>query len=183
MAKPSSPLPAKLIVGMISGFDDAFQLAESRLSEIYGPIDSRSDIFLFDMTSYYESEMGADLKRIFLSFASPIAPDRIADIKLQTNELELEIARSRDWGVSRPINLDPGYVTSSKLVLATTKDFSHRIHLAEGIYAEVTLRFRKGCFEPWPWTYPDYKTEGYIAWFTEVRKLYLAGLKRDQPEA
>ena len=77
----------------------------------------------------------------------------------------------------RPINLDPGYLASSKLVLASTKDYSHRTYLKKGIYAEVTLKYAKGAFEPLPWTFPDYRSKGYIDFFTETRTLYMKKLR------
>ena len=177
MAQPRSPLPAKLVVGMISGFDDAFRLAEAELPTQFGGIDLRSPEFPFDLTDYYEEQMGANLKRRFLSFAGLIDPDRLAEIKLQTNALERKLGAEHNWTVIRPINIDPGYVTSSKLVLATTKDYSHRIYIGRGIYAEVTLSFVSGHFEPSPWTYPDYRTDQYLSWFGEVRAAYSRALK------
>ena len=181
MAQPRSPLPAKLVVGMISGFDDAFRLAEAELPAQLGGIDFRSPEFPFDLTDYYEEQMGANLKRRFLSFAGLIDPDRLAEIKLQTNALERKLGAEHNWTVIRPINIDPGYVTSSKLVLATAKDYSHRIYIGRGIYAEVTLSFVSGHFEPSPWTYPDYRTDQYLSWFGEVREMYTKALKAIGP--
>jgi len=181
MAQPHSPLPVKLVAGMISRFDDAFQLAEAELPKRFGPVDSRSPEFPFDLTDYYNGEMGGDLKRRFLSFVPLVMPDDLADIKLQANQIEHDIATVREWPVQRPINIDPGYINSSKLVLATAKDYSHRIYIGRGIYGEVTLRFTKGRFEPWSWTYPDYRTEGYLTWFAEVRDLYLAQTRNLKP--
>jgi len=177
MARPRSPLPAKLVVGMISGFDDAFRLAEAELPTQFGRIDLRSPEFPFDLTDYYEEQMGVNLKRRFLSFADLIDPGRLAEMKLQTNALERELGTTRTWTVARPINIDPGYITSSKLVLATAKDYSHRIYIGRGIYAEVTLSFVSGHFEPSPWTYPDYRTDQYLSWFGEVREIYSKALK------
>ena len=183
MARPCSPLPAKLVVGMISAFDDAFRLAEEELCAQFGTIDLRSPEFLFDLTDYYEEQMGVNLKRRFLSFADLIDPDRLPDVKLQTNALERELGTRRTWTVARPINIDPGYITSSKLVLATAKDYSHRIYIGRGIYAEVTLSFVSGHFEPSPWTYPDYRTDQYLSWFGEVREMYSKTLKAIGPSA
>jgi uncharacterized protein DUF4416 len=75
-------------------------------------------------------------------------------------------------GRQRRINLDPGYIDLAKLVLATTKDQQHRLYLGQGIYAEVTLRFTGGRFVPWDWTYPDYRTAEYLAFFDAVRQRY-----------
>jgi len=183
MAQPRQPEPVKLIVGMISRFEDAFRLAETDLCKHFGAIDSRSAEFPFDITDYYSDQMGTNLTRRFLSFADLIAPDRLAEIKLLTNQLERDLAATAKWPVERPINIDPGYVTLSKLILATTKDYAHRVYLGRGIYAEVTLKFKKGKFEPWPWTYPDYRTEGYLSWFAKVRDLCLRTAKGGGPSA
>ncbi len=179
MAKVKTPSPVKLIVGMISRFEDAFLLAAPKLENLFGPVDLQSPLLPFDKTDYYQTEMGTCLKRKFLSFSELIPPDTLAQIKIQTNALEHELSLIRKWPVARPINLDPGYVTASKLVLATAKDFSHRIHLGQGIYAEVTLSFHKGGFEPWPWTYPDYRSPEYRDFFTLVRTRYLETLKQN----
>lgn len=163
----------------------------------FGPIELRSPILPFNYTDYYEKEMGKDVKRQFLSFQKLIDPGALADIKLFTNKLE-ESCRDRyaSGGLAlskeaspgrlldarrcyRPINLDPGYLASSKLVLASTKDYSHRTYLKKGIYAEVTLRYAKGAFELLPWTFPDYRSKGYIDFFTETRTLYMKKVRNE----
>ncbi|HHT9117627.1 MAG TPA: DUF4416 family protein [Candidatus Hypogeohydataceae bacterium YC38] len=177
MGKPHFPLPVNLIVGMLSRYQDLFEEAEERLQGEFGPIDLRSEVLPFDFTDYYEEEMGKDILRKFLSFERLIDPGSIASIKLLTNTME-EDFRKVKASVGRPLNLDPGYIGGSKLVLATTKDYSHRVYLGEGIHAEVTLRFTRGSFEPMPWTYPDYRTENYLSFFSQVRSSYLEKLKR-----
>ena len=153
----------------------------------FGPVDLESDIFNFDYTDYYAKEMGPGLVRKFFSFARLISPEDLAGIKLKTNEIEEDFARPvrglasngarrGEAKVARPINLDPGYLTSAKVVLATAKDYSHRIYLKGGIYAEATLRYFKGAYQPWPWTYPDYKSPEYLSFFHRLRKIYLAQL-------
>lgn len=169
MGTPKRPIPAKFIVGMISAETELFSELEKLLSERFGPVDLKSGIFPFIHTDYYEKEMGKDLKRKFISFERLIDPVQLWKIKLFANSLEAEFSR----GILRKINLDPGYVTAGKLVLATTKDRQHRIYVREGIYEEVTLRFHKGDFEPWEWTYPDYRTAECLSFFTRVRESYL----------
>ncbi|MEK6728917.1 MAG: DUF4416 family protein, partial [Planctomycetota bacterium] len=95
---------------------------------------------------------------------------------------EESFAASRQYPVKRPVNIDPGYINESRLILASTKDFSHRIYLRDGIYAEVTLNYRKGRYETFPWTFPDYKTAGYHDFFLKVRGLYVDKLKRIKDE-
>ena len=146
---------------------------ENNISEI----EYKSDIFEFRVTDYYSDEIGPRIYKQFLVFKGLHRPEYIVDIKLKTNELEKELALILNCGYPRPVNLDPGYVTLSKMVLATTKDYSHRIYIGRGIYAEVTLYFRDGTFTPWPWTYPDYRSEDYILFFNTLRHKYKKELR------
>jgi len=163
------PEKVKLVVGMISKAEGLFDKAETLLVKKFGPIDTKSNIFNFSCTNYYEKETGKNLKRKFISFKRLIAPERLARIKLFTIELERKFSRKDK---KRRINLDPGYITAAKLVLATTKNFQHRIYLNDGIFAEVTLKFKDGVFRPCEWTYPDYRTKKYLAFFKHVREIY-----------
>ncbi len=159
----------KLIAGLI-GKESFFRRAKTKLASRFGCIDFESEILNFTYTDYYNREMGSDLKRQFLSFKRLISPEMIPDIKIYTNDLESKFFSSNK---KRSVNIDPGYLSLSKLVLATTKDHQHRIYLGKGIYAEVTLRYRNKTFCPWEWTYPDYCTKEYISIFNYLRdKLY-----------
>jgi len=173
MATPKPPEPVTLIVGMLCSDLELLAAAEARLTSLYGPVDVRSPVIDFDFTDYYEREMGPGLKRRFVSFADTIDPGELSRIKLRTNELEREFAGA-DAPVPRPVNLDPGYVCGSKLVLASAKDRAQRIYLGQGIYAEITLACRKGRFLPVETTYPDYRSREYIEFFEEVRRRHLA---------
>jgi len=169
-------------MGMITGETNLFDEAEKSLSQKFGPVDFRSPILSFQHTHYYESEMGSNLKRKFMSFQDLIDPAKIGGIKLFTNQLEQGFLHPDTD--HRRINLDPGYLTLSKLVLASTKDYQHRIYLGRGIYAEVTLRYKKGeGFEPWGWTYPDYRTGEYLEIFNHLRKIYQGQLKTKRIDA
>lgn len=182
MGKILLPTPVKLFIGILASDTSLFRIAEEKLSSVFGAIDLKTDTegIPFTFTDYYTNEMGANLKRFFLSFEKPVKPDDISAIKIKTNELEEVIARETSTKVSRPVNLDPGYLTASKVILTTTKDYSHRIHIRDGIYAEITLQYRvtkgaeKGAgFQPMTWTYPDYCTKEYLDFFNQMRKLYL----------
>jgi len=173
MGVASEAQPVKLIVGMLSGDEALFDDAERCLSAHFGPADDRSAVLRFDATTYYDEEMGFNLLRKFLAFARLIQPDALPDIKRHTNDLEAELA----VGGRRRINLDPGYISAGKLVLATTKDWQHRLYLGRGIYGEVTLRFRRGSFEPWEWTYPDYRAGDYIRALNRFRQRYMGQLR------
>ncbi len=165
-----APRKVKLLCGMISGDIDAMRRARSLLARRFGDVDAESEVWPFDATDYYQAEMGLDLKRMFVSFGPLIDPGRLASIKRETNDIEAEICRDAGQPPEfRVVNLDPGYVGIGKLVLATTKDYSHRVYLADGIYAEVTLHWHGQRWEAWPWTYPDYAGDRYHAFFTRVR--------------
>ena len=173
MGKPREPLPVKLVMPMLSRERDLFRLAERALGHHFGPVDYQSPQLPFDHTTYYKEELGSGLLRQFMAFERLIDPGRLAEIKLLTNGLEQEWSE----GGRRRINLDPSYVSRSKLVLATTKNHGHRIYLGRGIYAEVTLTYRDKDYRPWPWTYPDYRTESYREILRAIRGIYLAQLE------
>jgi hypothetical protein len=140
----------------------------------FGEPGCSSPVLLFDFTDYYAADMGSPLFRRFYLYPPPFDPARLADVKLRTNALEAEAARKLDLGVRRPLNLDPGYLTPSKVVLASTKDHAHRIYLRDGIYAEVTLHYQNKSYRSWPWTFPDYRSEPYIRFFNEARRLVIS---------
>ncbi|MBU0701975.1 DUF4416 family protein [bacterium] len=169
MGKITYPEKVKLIIGMISASEELFEAAQVRLEQEFGSIDFCSQIIPFTFTRYYAPEMGQDLKRIFISFSSLILPEELARIKILTNSIEQEfIVKDK-----RRINLDPGYLNTANLVLATTKDNSHRIYLGNGIYVEITLRFIAKTFRQMEWTYPDYQTQDYIEIFNHIRQLFM----------
>ncbi len=128
--------------------------------------------FVFDQTTYYAATMGPDLRKQFLVFADLVEADCLAALKLRTNALEQELAASGRYPEVRPLNLDPGILTLGKFLLATTKDQAHRVYLRDGIFAEVTLRFHAGAFEPWPWTYADYRQPAVLDFLRQARDEY-----------
>jgi hypothetical protein len=176
MAQIRSPLPVKLFVGVLTSLPQVLPKIEERLANLLGPIDTRSESFPFDFTNYYDEEMGTPICRIFFSFAELIDPAEIGRIKEKTNALESEFA-ARYSEVRRPVNLDPGYLEQSKIVLASTKNFFHRILVSGGIYAEVTLHYQNRGWQSFPWTFPDYKSGRYHEFFTALRILYREQLK------
>ncbi len=171
------PRLVNLICGFISGDEDLIARAIRLLSEHVGPADLVSEPWPFDLTDYYALEMGENLRRRFASFARLIDPVELASLKILTNQIETRVCH--ELGLppeQRRVNLDPGYITTAKLVLATTKDFGHRVYLRDGIYAESTLHYVNGRWEPWPWTYPDYADIRYHAFFEKVREALKAKL-------
>ena len=160
--------PVKLIIGFIFKEEDTLRKAKGLLSRKFGKIDYESAILDFSHTDYYAREFGAPLKRQFISFTELILPENLPRIKITTNRIEQKLSRQ---GL-RVINIDPGYLNLAKLILASTKDYRHRVYLNQGIYAEVTLFYQDKSFTPWEWTYPDYKTSDYIAVFNRIREIY-----------
>lgn len=168
MGKFRAHSPVKLIVGFIFKDNDCLQKAQLYLTKRFGALDFESGVFAFIHTDYYENEFGKGLLRKFISFNNLIDPKALPSIKILTNKIEQKLSS----GSCRRINIDPGYLDLAKLVLATTKDFTHRIYLSHDIYGEVTLFYKNKTFCPWEWTYPDYKTGEYIEVFNKIRAFY-----------
>ncbi|MFH1782347.1 MAG: DUF4416 family protein [Candidatus Omnitrophota bacterium] len=167
------PQRAKLIIGLLAKDISLFEKVEEFFIAHFGDIDFRSKILPFDYTDYYEKEMGKKLKRRFVSFKNLISQEDISKIKIKTNILEKDMSLSSGSSSKREVNIDPGYITDAKLVLATAKDYAHRIYLDNGVFAEVTLSWKGKSYEPLPWTYTDYKTKEYIEIFNTIRKKYM----------
>ncbi|MFA5150014.1 MAG: DUF4416 family protein [Candidatus Omnitrophota bacterium] len=174
MGKIAPAKPVKLIIGFIFKEKKCLAKAKTLLIKHFGRIDSESRIMPFTSTPYYRDEFGQALKRMFISFKKLIPAQQIAAIKILTNKIEKKLS-SDD---KRTVNIDPGYLNSAKLVLASTKDYVHRIYLGKGIYAEITLFFQDKTFRPGQWTYPDYRSVDYIAFFNRIREVYNAQTKK-----
>ena len=162
------------ICGVI--YKDAVVLENAwwELEKLMGDVVLESEEYPFDMTQYYFEEMGGPLKRRFIAFEGPADPAELPTWKLATNSLEARLTQAygEQLGVNRALNLDPGYITGAKLVLATTKDFAQRIYLRDGIYAETTLNFRDNRWQGHEYTFPDYKDARYHSFFTKVRDFH-----------
>ncbi len=175
MVRPRPPYPVKLICGMIARNVELLDEAKDALIKKFGPVDIVSEVLDFDCTDYYADQMGKPLFRRFVAFEELIAPDKLADAKVATHAIEASFAsRFGSAEVPRPINLDPGYVTLAKLVLASMKDFSHRIYLGREVYGEATLQFRQGKWRSHPWTFPDYASGRYDGFLHDVRSALMA---------
>ena len=170
MGKLRKVSPGALIAGIMFSDADILKKVVELLVEAFGSVEIESPMFDFNMTDYYTAEMGKNLKKNFFCFTRPISLEALPDIKLLTNEIEWKYSRKEKENPRRMVNIDPGYVTMSKLVLASTKDYSHRIFIGKGIFAEITLRFSRGTFIPLETTYPDYRTSLAINYFNKVRE-------------
>lgn len=165
-----TPQPAKLIVGILASDGEALAAARAALAEAYGPLDLTSDIWPFEHTDYYREQAGPDMLRQFVAAERLVDPATLAAIKHRTNDLEHTLADqlARPW--PRPVNLDPGLIEPAKLVLASTKNFSHRVYLGDRMYAEVTLTYSKGAWRAMPFTFPDFREGRYHGFFDQARR-------------
>jgi hypothetical protein len=168
MSTPKDADDVKLVASLFSPEEKILDKVTLELVASYGATDWVSPPLFFDRTRYYEKEMGWPLHRRFVSFKPLIRPEAIVDIKLQTNELERRYLQEG----RRKVNIDPGYVALERLVLATGKNYTHRIHLLKGIYADLTLVFHQGSFQTLAWTYRDYADPVVIGYFNALRERY-----------
>jgi len=166
--------PVKFFAGItynpdFKGLQDILNLLE----ETFSMIEIKSDPYDFsDFTPYYESEMGTGLKKFFVVFSGLQPPESLADYKIKSNQIEAKFITDK----SRQINIDPGYVSEAKVVLATTKNYDHRLYLGKGIFGDLHLKFTNKEFQTQPWTYPDYKQDQVIKFFKDLRQTYFKQL-------
>ncbi len=171
------PKPVKLIIGILAADKESLGRAVGDIEQAFGRIDFHSEIWPFTQTEYYKEEIGANILRQFVSFEKLIDPGELADIKHKTNEIEQKLAGELELDLSRPVNLDPGVIEPSKLILASTKNFSHRIYIGNKMYAELTLFFNKGIWQSFGYTFPDYKQACYHDFFSKVRERLVQQLR------
>lgn len=176
MSIPHPPAPAKLVIGLFMKDKALLEAVAAQLAESFGPVDLISRWFAFDFTGYYEPEMGRPLYRRMLGFKTLIAQEALSAIKHRTNSLEASCSLDN----RRRINIDPGYLLLERFVLATGKNFSHRIYIGQNIYADLTLTYSKGSFQTLPWTYPDYASPEIRQFLLQVRHKYSMDLKMQQ---
>lgn len=178
MSIPRPPQPVKLVISLFLHHKDLFESAAGMLTDRFGPPDLVSSWFGFDFTDYYQPEMGAPLYRRMMAFKILIAPGDLARIKLATNQVEQRYLKNKD----RAINIDPGYLAAERFVLASGKNFTHRIYIGRGIYADLTLIYTRGSFQALSWTYPDYRGKDMLTFLERVRRKYLLDVKARQSE-
>ncbi len=174
MSTPKKPDPAKLVISCFMNDKAHLKMLYPMLEDVAGPVDMISTWLDFDYTDYYAKEMGSSLFRKVFVFKKMIAQKNLAAIKEKTNAIEKQFAQSK----RRCVNIDPGYLLASRFVLATGKDYSHRIYIGKNIYADLTLMYTKSQgFVTLDWTYPDYASKHLIDFLSKVRNKYLLDLK------
>jgi hypothetical protein len=164
----------KLFCGIIFSNEEIKQKLFEKLEEKFGKIDLISDMISFDFSKYYNLEMGDNLKRFWISFEKLVSAADLAEIKVFTNFIENSFVIDN----KRKINIDPGYITPANIILATTKDYSHRIYLKKGIYGEVTTIYQKNSYIKLPWSYPDYLSQIAVKFFLKARVTLMNKLRR-----
>lgn len=173
MGHLKKPQPVQLVMGLIYGSRANLEEIESELASEFGEIEIKSPPFDFDVTDYYEDEMGSGLRRVFYGFKELIDPGDIVDIKLTA----LKIEEDTGWEGARTVNLDPGYMDFNKLILVSAKFLAQKVYLTKGVYADPTIYYDKG-WKVYDWAFPDFKSGRYNEFFTELRKLYKAKMRR-----
>ncbi len=185
MGTPSSYQPHKLFIACLYGEQRTFADARALVETHFGPVDEVLAAQQFTFSSYYEAEMGPGLMRTIFSVEQLVDPSTLVSYKHATNSIENEMAgfpgRHADAQPGRTVNLDPGLLSLSRVILATTKASAHRIPLRDGLYAEITLIYRRGRYRPLEWTYPDYRSDAFVEWLARVRTTYHEQLRRLDP--
>lgn len=169
MSVPQTPKPAKLVIGIITIELKLIEKLVVELASKFGPIDLVSSWMHFDYTSYYGPEMGSPLFRRVFAFKPLVSQGDLSEFKLTTNQIEHRYSQNG----RRRVNIDPGYMLRERFVLASGKNFSHRIYVGEGIYADLTLIYQQGGFQKLPWTYPDYCDGDMLKFLGQVRNKYI----------
>ncbi len=178
MSTPKSPDPAKLVISLFMNDKEILDKVLPQLEVKFGVFDIISPWFDFDYTDYYYREMGDPLFRRVVVFKELIRQSALAKIKLATNLLE------KQWETNgkRSLNIDPGYLLLSRFILATGKDYSHRIYIGSGIYGDLTLVYKKGEFQTLEWSYPDYASAEMHDFLEEVRGKYSQDLRNQKQQ-
>lgn len=170
MAEAREPGPVLFLTGVLAAEPELFSAVRLQLEQCWGSVAATSPIWPFDHTSYYRKESGEGIQRMFLAFGGKFSREELATRKLQSNAIELDFSTQKVGSSPRPVNIDPGYLAPEKLVLASCKNFAHRIYIGQGVFAEPTLLYRHGRFEALEWTFPDYAAGRYFPFFEELRR-------------
>jgi hypothetical protein len=143
------------------------------LKNQWGIIDFEGEDHHFDVTDYYEPEMGAHINRRLLSFDKLYEPTLLVAMKLRCNEIEQELACDG----KRIVNLDAGYLDHNKVLLASAKEAGQKVYLDKGVYADLSGRYKNGRYQPFEWSFPDFRDGRYDKELITMRKRYMAQLK------
>ena len=170
----SVPALTKIFFGLIYKNRQGLEYLLGKIKQI-AEIDIQSIEIPFDFTDYYKEEMGASLKRKWVSIKKIMAENELVDLKHEAISWEKKLISQG----KRTVNCDPGGICDNRVVLVTTKNFSHRIYLGKGIFGEVTLRYIGDKFQPLAWTYPDYKSDIFQEFAKKCKKNFLENKIQD----
>ncbi len=169
MTTPIQVAPVRLLVACLFAPGAPLDEARAALQAAYGEVEEESRDWAFDVTDYYRAEMGPGLSRRFWSFETLVQPESIVHVKHYAATVEDRLRA----GGHRRVNLDPLYLDHHKIVLASFKEAGHKIHLGLGVWADPTMRFHKARWQPFEWTFPDFRDGRYDAFLSGVRRRYL----------
>ncbi len=184
MGKPIAYQPHKLFIAVLYRPDRPYESVRRLIVRHFGPVDSSLEPQPFSFSSYYDAEMGPGLQRSLFSIENLVDPSQLASLKETANRMEAATANSEAGSFRRTVNLDPGLLSLSRVILATTKASAHRIPLRDGLHAEITLLYRRGGYSALEWTYPDFRSDSFLEWLAELRRRYheqLRELDRSHP--
>jgi hypothetical protein len=173
MERSMPPDPVKLFAAVLWRDPAVLDAAVLRMRQLWGTVDFEGVDHPFDLTDYYLSEMGSDLKRRLFSFAALLPPESIVDVKLAACSIEEEFRGPS----GRRVNLDMGYIDVHKAVLASLKYGGPKVYLGRGVYADMVCRYSKGHYHPYDWSFADFRDGRYEAELLEIRRIYKAGLQ------
>jgi len=179
MASILPPPPVKYFVAALFHDSNALDRVRPLLQQHWGSVDFEGSNHHFDVSNYYEPEMGDPLQRRILSFEKPADPTMLVEMKLACNEIENALA----VGGKRIVNCDAGYLDHNKVVLASAKEAGQKIYLDKGIYADLAGRYKADKYQPFEWSFPDFKDGRYDSELLAIRALYMAQLKSLRAEA
>ncbi len=172
-ARPQDADPVKLFVAVLWAPSGPLQHVIENLCSHWGEIDFVGADHSFDMTDYYEPEMGGNLSRRLVSFLRLVPPDSLCSAKHICNEIEDRYAGEK----GRLVNLDIGYLDHNKVILASFKGAGQKIYLGNGVWADMVARYRNGRYTPFEWTFPDFRDGRYDHELLQIREAYLKQLR------
>ena len=169
MSQLVTPPPVKAMAAILSAHRELIGQAARKWEELVGPLDYAGPEMTFNQSEYYREEMGwPQYKRIFAA-ETLVDPAALVDIKIGCQKIEAEFTSDG----RRSVNLDPGYVSPERLVLATGKNAAHRLYLGGGVWGELTLIYESGQYRALPWTYADYASDPVLEVVADLRKKYI----------
>ena len=174
MALPEPPLPVKYLIAVLYHREELLAAVKEKLVQLWGEIDFEGADHIFDVTDYYNPEMGSPLMRRLISFGRLYPPDILVDMKLQCNDIETALSREG----RRSVNLDAGYLDHNKYLLASAKEAGQKVYLDKGIYADLSGRYKDGRYRPFEWSFPDFRDGRYDGELLSIRTLYLKQIKQ-----